>query len=113
MKYHMMKHIEELSQPIRKFKEAHPSLFRSLPNFAGIFLALLAAKFGLLQALASQTHPHSKEPASTDVSMILIHIIFMVLIATIVVSALFVIHQRKKQEIPPLPILRKREVHSK
>jgi hypothetical protein len=113
LKYPMMKPIEKRFYPIRKCKEAHPSLVRSLPNLVGIFLALLAARFGLLQALASQAHPRNKVSVPPNVSVILNPIIFMIFIAVAVVFVLFIFHQKKKREIPPLPILDKREECSK
>lgn len=93
---------------IKKIRNAHPSIMQLMPNAIGGFLAVTAARIGLLQPLASGQQ-QAQKPIAAGMAQILVHLLFMVLIAVSVCVSLLLNYKKNQKKIPVLPVLYQKE----
>ena len=92
----------------RSSENTHPAIMQLMPNAAGGFLAVTAARIGLLQPLASGQQ-QAQKPIAAGMAQISVHLLFMVLIAVSVCILLLLHHKKDQKKIPPLPVLDQKE----
>lgn len=94
---------------IKKIKNTHPAIMQLMPNAIGGFLAVTAARMGLLQSLASSQQQAAQKPIAAGMAQILTRLLFMVLIAASICVSQLLNHKKNQKKIPVLPVLYQKE----